>query len=133
MQSLLGLESSDLARSSSILTKALANTFILYLKTWGFHWNIEGAQFPSLHKFLEEEYETLQGAVDEIAERHEGAAAAHFDHDFFSEGVDFDIGKLAVTIPRRRFSVRPGRVKGAGEASQRRAAGAGCSRNRHTT
>lgn len=47
----------------------LANTYILYLKTQNFHWNVVDPRFYSLHKFFEEQYENLAEAVDEIAER----------------------------------------------------------------
>lgn len=47
----------------------LANTYALYLKTQNYHWNVEGIEFYSLHNFLEEQYEELAQAVDDIAER----------------------------------------------------------------
>lgn len=47
----------------------LADTFVLYTKTLNFHWNMEGPQFFMYHKLLEEEYEELAEAIDEIAER----------------------------------------------------------------
>ena len=37
--------------------------------THGFHWNVVGPQFHSLHEMFEEQYQDLQDAVDEIAER----------------------------------------------------------------
>ncbi|EKD72320.1 MAG: hypothetical protein ACD_45C00703G0005 [uncultured bacterium] len=51
------------------LTKLLADTYTLYLKTQNFHWNVTGPHFHSLHGMFEEEYTELAGAVDEIAER----------------------------------------------------------------
>jgi len=36
------------------LAKVLADTFVLYLKTHNFHWNVEGPQFIGLHKLFEE-------------------------------------------------------------------------------
>ncbi len=47
----------------------LADTYVLYLKTQNFHWNVKGPEFYSLHKMFEEQYLELAGAVDEIAER----------------------------------------------------------------
>lgn len=51
------------------LAKLLADTYTLYIKTHGFHWNVVGRDFYSLHKLFEEQYGELAGAVDEIAER----------------------------------------------------------------
>lgn len=51
------------------LTHLLADTYVLYLKTQNFHWNVVGPNFASLHKMFEEQYTALAGAVDEIAER----------------------------------------------------------------
>lgn len=47
----------------------LSNTYILYVKTQNFHWNIIDPRFYSLHKMLEKQYEELAEATDEIAER----------------------------------------------------------------
>jgi starvation-inducible DNA-binding protein len=47
----------------------LADTYALYLKTQNFHWNVTGANFHSLHKMFEEQYNELAAAVDIIAER----------------------------------------------------------------
>jgi starvation-inducible DNA-binding protein len=47
----------------------LADTYLLYLKTQNFHWNVRGPQFHSLHLFFEEQYTELAEAVDTIAER----------------------------------------------------------------
>ncbi len=51
------------------LAKVLADTFILYLKTHNFHWNVEGPQFRALHEMFEEQYRDLWDSIDEIAER----------------------------------------------------------------
>lgn len=54
---------------ASILGGILADTYVLYTKTQNFHWNIVDPRFYALHKFLEEQYEELSEAIDEIAER----------------------------------------------------------------
>jgi starvation-inducible DNA-binding protein len=51
------------------LSKVLSDTFVLYLKTHNFHWNVKGPQFISLHKMFEEQYRDLWSALDDIAER----------------------------------------------------------------
>ena len=54
---------------ANALNGYLANTYVLYLKTQGFHWNVTGELFYSLHGMFEGQYEDLQGAVDTLAER----------------------------------------------------------------
>ena len=41
----------------------------LLLETWNYHWNVEGANFSSLHKLFEDQYDGLQELIDEMAER----------------------------------------------------------------
>jgi len=47
---------------------SLASTFAFYLKAHGFHWNVEGSNFPQYHEFLGNLWEETFGAVDPIAE-----------------------------------------------------------------
>lgn len=54
------------------IAQLLADTYILYIKTQNFHWNVEDPRFYFLHKMLEEQYEQLAEAVDVIAERLRG-------------------------------------------------------------
>lgn len=65
----LGLESSKLERISKLLNKTLSNQHVLYLKTRNFHWNLIGKRFHTLHLFLEEQYKSLELAIDDTAER----------------------------------------------------------------
>lgn len=51
------------------LVQFLSDTYVLYVKTQNFHWNVVDPRFFSLHKMLEEQYEDLAEATDEIAER----------------------------------------------------------------
>lgn len=54
------------------LAQFLADTYVLYVKTQNFHWNIVDARFFFLHKMFEEQYEDLAEAIDELAERIRG-------------------------------------------------------------
>lgn len=54
---------------SDSLKKALADSYILQLKTQSYHWNVTGPNFKSLHLMFEEQYNDLFAAVDIIAER----------------------------------------------------------------
>ena len=51
------------------LSELLADTYTLYLKTHGYHWNVSGPMFRSLHLMFEEHYMELRDAADVIAER----------------------------------------------------------------
>ncbi len=53
----------------SNLSKLLADTYAVYLKTQNYHWHVKGPLFKSLHTLFEEQYTELANAVDEIAER----------------------------------------------------------------
>ncbi len=47
----------------------LADTYVLYLKTQNYHWNVTGPNFSGLHLLFEQQYSELAQAVDAIAER----------------------------------------------------------------
>lgn len=53
---------------SDNLKTLLGTTFVLYVKTHGMHFNIEGPDFPQYHKFLGDLYEDIHGSVDKIGE-----------------------------------------------------------------
>lgn len=51
------------------LSRLLADTYTLYLKTHNFHWNVTGPMFQTLHLMFEQQYNELALAIDLIAER----------------------------------------------------------------
>ena len=51
------------------LNKVLADSYALYLKTHGYHWNVRGPNFQALHVLLEGQYTEQWTALDAIAER----------------------------------------------------------------
>lgn len=51
------------------LARVLADTYTLYLKTHGYHWNVTGPHFQALHTQFEAQYRELWAATDLIAER----------------------------------------------------------------
>ena len=63
------VEDKDALRVAGALSNVLADTFILYLKTHNFHWNVTGPMSYTLHRMFEEQYKELWLAVDAIAER----------------------------------------------------------------
>ena len=65
----IGINAEDRHEIASGLSKLLADSYSLYLKTHNYHWNVEGPLFNTLHLMFEEHYTELATAVDEIAER----------------------------------------------------------------
>jgi len=57
------------AKVADDLARLLADSYTVYLKTHGFHWNVTGPMFTTLHTLFEQQYTELALAVDEIAER----------------------------------------------------------------
>jgi starvation-inducible DNA-binding protein len=65
----IGLTTEQRQNIAEGLSRLLADSYTLYLKTHNFHWNVTGPQFSSLHTMFEQQYTELAVAVDEIAER----------------------------------------------------------------
>ena len=59
----------NLKEVSLLLNRLLANEYVLYTKTRCAHWNVEGPNFITMHKFFQTQYEALDTVVDDIAER----------------------------------------------------------------
>ncbi|MBU0556401.1 MAG: DNA starvation/stationary phase protection protein [Alphaproteobacteria bacterium] len=64
-----GIERGNADAMAEKLGDALADSFSLYLKTLGVHWNVVGPSFFGLHKLTEAQYEDLAAAIDLLAER----------------------------------------------------------------
>ena len=69
MQIDIGIAEADRKAIAEGLSRVLADTFALYLKTHSFHWNVTGPMFNTLHVMFMEQYTELWNALDEIAER----------------------------------------------------------------
>ena len=65
----IGISAKDRAKIAEGLSRLLADTFTLYLKTHNFHWNVRGPMFQTLHLMFEQQYNELWLALDAIAER----------------------------------------------------------------
>lgn len=65
----IGISETDRKEIADGLSKLLADTYTLYLKTHNFHWNVTGPMFETLHLMFERQYTELAAAVDQIAER----------------------------------------------------------------
>jgi starvation-inducible DNA-binding protein len=65
----IGISADDRLAIADGLSRLLADTYSLYLKTHNFHWNVTGPMFQTLHLMFEGQYLELALAVDLIAER----------------------------------------------------------------
>jgi starvation-inducible DNA-binding protein len=65
----IGISEKDRKAIARGLSKVLADSYTLYLKTHNYHWNVTGPMFNTLHLMFEGQYTELAAAVDEIAER----------------------------------------------------------------
>lgn len=64
-----GYSAEDRGAIAAGLVKLLADTYALYLKTHGYHWNVRGPNFASLHQLFSDQYTESWNALDELAER----------------------------------------------------------------
>ena len=65
----IGIAEDDRAAITEGLSRLLADSYTLYLKTHNYHWNVTGPMFQTLHLMFETQYNELALAVDLIAER----------------------------------------------------------------
>lgn len=65
----IGINEKDRKAIADGLSRVLADSYTLYLKTHNYHWNVTGPMFNTLHLMFEQQYTELATAVDEIAER----------------------------------------------------------------
>lgn len=65
----IGIPAEQRAQIAEGLGRVLADSTVLYAKTHGFHWNVTGPMFNTLHLMFMEQYTELWTALDEIAER----------------------------------------------------------------
>ncbi len=65
----IGIDANKREEIAGGLSRVLADTYTLYLKTHNFHWNVTGPMFQTLHLMFETQYNELALAVDLIAER----------------------------------------------------------------
>jgi starvation-inducible DNA-binding protein len=79
----IGISTEDRAALAGHLSRVLADTYSLYLKTHNFHWNVTGPMFQTLHLMFETQYNELALAVDQVAERIR--ALGHYAPGTYSE------------------------------------------------
>jgi starvation-inducible DNA-binding protein len=63
------IDENHLKEGELLLNTLLADEYVLYTKTRNAHWNIQGQNFIELHKFFENQYQTLDIIIDDVAKR----------------------------------------------------------------
>lgn len=65
----IGISEEQRKNIAAGLGRLLADSYLLYIKTQNFHWNVTGPMFSTLHILFEQHYTELTMAIDQIAER----------------------------------------------------------------
>ena len=65
----IGIDQPARAAICEGLSRLLADSYTLYLKTHNYHWNVTGPMFNTLHLLFMEQYTEMWTALDTIAER----------------------------------------------------------------
>ncbi len=65
----IGISEKQREEIAKNLGNLLADSYMLYLMTHNYHWNVTGMNFQSLHAMFEEQYTELAEAIDAIAEQ----------------------------------------------------------------
>ncbi len=93
----IGISDKNCSQIVKHLSVIMSDTYLLYVKTQNFHWNVTSPLFPSLHLMFESQYEELQGAVDVLAERIR--ALGHFSPGSFAQFTSFGNIKESTKVP----------------------------------
>jgi len=94
----IGISESDRKAVVGGLSKLLADTYTLYLKTHNFHWNVEGPMFQTLHIMFMEQYTEMWNALDAVAERIR--ALGHYAPGTYSEFIKLSSIKESKGVPK---------------------------------
>jgi starvation-inducible DNA-binding protein len=99
-----GIPAKDRAAIAHGLSKVLADTYLLYLKTHNFHWNVEGPMFQTLHTMFMEQYTEAWNAIDLVAERIR--ALGHYAPGTYREYLKLGSIKETEGVPRAEQMVK---------------------------
>ena len=99
-----GISTRDRARIAQGLSRMLADTYLLYLKTHNFHWNVEGPMFQTLHLMFMQQYTEAWNAIDAIAERIR--ALGHYAPGTYKEYLELASIQETEGVPRAEKMVR---------------------------
>lgn len=94
----IGISEKDRKSVAHGLSKLLADTYTLYLKTHNFHWNVEGPMFQTLHVMFMGQYTEMWNALDLIAERIR--SLGHYAPGTYAEFVKLTSIKETKSVPK---------------------------------
>ena len=99
-----GISAKDRAAIAAGLSRLLADTYLLYLKTHGFHWNVEGPMFQTLHQMFMTQYTETWNAIDPIAERIR--ALGHYAPGSYQQYIKLASVKETAGVPKAEKMVQ---------------------------
>ncbi len=100
----IGISEADRKELAQGLSRLLADTYTLYLKTHNYHWNVTGPMFQTLHLMFETQYNELALAVDLVAERIR--ALGVYAPGTYAQYVQLSSIKEETTIPNAQDMIR---------------------------
>ena len=93
-----GIPAKHRAAIAKGLSRLLADTYVLYLKTHSFHWNVEGPMFQTLHQMFMDQYTEAWNAIDPVAERIR--ALGHYAPGSYQQYVKLATVKESDGVPK---------------------------------
>ena len=99
-----GISAKDRTRLAEGLSRLLADTYVLYLKTHNFHWNVEGPMFQTLHQMFMAQYTEAWNAIDPIAERIR--ALGHYAPGTYKQYIKLASVKETEGVPKAGQMIR---------------------------
>ena len=100
----IGIPTEDRKAIADGLSRLLADSYTLYLKTHNFHWNVKGPMFQTLHLLFETQYNELALAVDLVAERIR--ALGHPAPGTYAEFLKLTTIKETLGVPSAREMIK---------------------------
>jgi starvation-inducible DNA-binding protein len=100
----IGISNDDRAKIVDSLSRVLADSYMLYLKTHNFHWNVTGPMFQTLHTMFQTQYTELWTALDDIAERIR--ALGHFAPGTYQRYAELSSIKEEPDVPTAHEMIR---------------------------
>jgi starvation-inducible DNA-binding protein len=99
-----GISPKDRAAIANGLSRLLADTYVVYLKTHKLHWNVEGPMFQTLHQMFMEQYTETWNAIDLVAERIR--SLGHYAPGTYAEYLKLARVKETAGVPKAEQMVK---------------------------
>src|SRR5690349_20854827 len=100
----IGISDKQRKAISAGLSRLMADSFTLYMKTHNFHWNVTGPMFQTLHLLFEQQYTEQWAALDLIAERIR--ALGHAAPGTFAEFLELSSIKEPTGVPSAKEMIK---------------------------